>query len=169
MWYSHISFSPATIQSAAAALSSLAALSLSGSPPPPSLQPSTSFTAASDMIRSHSAEGVSGQNETSVKQEDTQDTPVGKGELSVGGITIKNGTGKKRGTIFKCESCSKVCVSLSLCDVPSIDTWPHRSTAIRLVSLSTVSPSSPLLASPPHRPISHSHRLGTFPALAGSF
>ena len=90
------------------------------------------------MIRSHSAEGVSGQNETSVKQEDTQDTPVGKGELSVGGITIKNGTGKKRGTIFKCESCSKVCVSLSLCDVPSIDTWPHRSTAILPVSLSTV-------------------------------
>ncbi|KAK7691457.1 hypothetical protein QCA50_004856 [Cerrena zonata] len=102
--------SPATIQSAAAALSSLATLSLSSSPPPSSVQLSTSFTAASEMMKSHSAEAVSSQDETSVKQEtvDTHDTPVGKGELSVGGITIKNGTGKKRGTIFKCESCSKV-------------------------------------------------------------
>jgi len=52
----------------------------------------------------------------SVKQEDeeAQGTQDGTGavqapsEISAGGITIKNGTGKKRGTIFKCESCSKV-------------------------------------------------------------
>lgn len=66
------------------------------------------------MMKSHSAEGVSGQTETFVKQEtnDNHETSASKGELSVGGITIKNGTGKKRGTIFKCESCSKVCTHI---------------------------------------------------------
>jgi hypothetical protein len=50
-----------------------------------------------------------------IKQEEEEQPPAvpqaSTGELSGGGITIKNG--KKRGTIFKCESCSKVRVSSS--------------------------------------------------------
>ncbi|CAL1711059.1 unnamed protein product [Somion occarium] len=103
-----------TIQTAAAALSSLATLSLSSSPPPAGpAQLSTSFAAASDALRPNSTE-VTSSVDLSVKQEDVDrqvshdSSGAGKGELSVGGIIIKNGTGKKRGTIFQCESCSKM-------------------------------------------------------------
>lgn len=105
--------SAASIHTAAAALSSLATLSLSGSPPPQGLpQTSTSFTTASGIMRYQSADPTS----ELVKQEDedAQSAQDGTGvvqapnEISAGGITIRNGTGKKRGTIFKCESCSKV-------------------------------------------------------------
>lgn len=126
-------YSLVTIQTAAAALSSLATLSLSSSPPPAGpAQLSTSFAAASDALRPNSTE-VTSSIDLSVKQEDVDrqvshdSSGAGKGELSVGGITIKNGTGKKRGTIFQCESCSKVCMVLycvvrmlnSVLDVPS--------------------------------------------------
>ncbi|KAI0075614.1 hypothetical protein K474DRAFT_1685243 [Panus rudis PR-1116 ss-1] len=114
--------SPATIQSAAAALSSLATLSLSGSPPPAGTaaapQLSTSFSAASSADAKGTIAANSPLTESNIKQEDADHqasqngnhttAPAGKGEVSVGGISIKNtGTGKKRGTIFKCESCSK--------------------------------------------------------------
>ena len=160
--------SPAMLHNAAATISSLASLSLSGSPPPPGApHAATSLISANGQTASGNVPKVETQDDDIIP-EDTSVASAAKAELNSAGISVTK-SGKKRGTIFKCESCSKVCVSLSLCDVPSIDTWPHRSTAIRPVSLSTVSPSSPLLASPPHRPISHSHRLGTFPALAGSF
>ena len=54
-----------------------------------------------------------GASEGAIKQEEEEQSPTvtlpqaNVGEVSVGGITIKNG--KKRGNIFKCESCSKVC------------------------------------------------------------
>ncbi len=61
--------------------------------------------------------GGSGTSEgTSVKQEEedfaTSVSATARGELAAGGISIKLGNGKKRGTIFTCESCSKVGTSL---------------------------------------------------------
>ena len=81
---------PVTISTAAAALTSLAKLSLSGTPPP---QASTTLVSAAGEIESTSSRDV--------KREEA--------DLG-GGITVSagKGTGKKRGTIFKCESCSKV-------------------------------------------------------------
>ncbi|CCM02684.1 uncharacterized protein FIBRA_04790 [Fibroporia radiculosa] len=90
--------SPVTISAAAAALTSLAKLSLSGTPPP---QTSTTLVSAS---------GVMDSTTNSTKQEATETDPVGS-ELVVTGISVTNsktGAGKKRGSIFKCESCSKV-------------------------------------------------------------
>lgn len=99
---------PQTLQSASAALNALATLSLAGSPPPLAApQTSTSFASAVGVIHLDAAPG---QLEQAVKQEEEEQpastTRAPSGELSGGGITVKNG--KKRGTIFKCESCSKV-------------------------------------------------------------
>ncbi|THG97282.1 hypothetical protein EW026_g4690 [Hermanssonia centrifuga] len=102
--------SAATIQTAAAALQSLATLSLAGSPPPQAVpHTSTSFASAAGQMHL----GGSGTSEgTSVKQEEedfaTSVSATARGELAAGGISIKLGNGKKRGTIFTCESCSKV-------------------------------------------------------------
>ncbi|PCH38965.1 hypothetical protein WOLCODRAFT_141029 [Wolfiporia cocos MD-104 SS10] len=86
--------SPVTISSAAAALTSLAKLSLSGTPPP---QTSTTLVSASGTV-------------SSGKQVKEEDVEPANADLSGTGISIENGkgTGKRRGTIFKCESCSKV-------------------------------------------------------------
>ena len=92
-----------SLQSASVALNALATLSLAGSPPPQAAPTQTSFA---------SAIGVMHFNGAAVKQEEEEQPPAvaipqaTPAELSGGGITIKNG--KKRGTIFKCESCSKV-------------------------------------------------------------
>lgn len=60
----------------------------------------------------------------SVKEEDedkdnaSNPNPSTNGEVSVGGgISIRSATGKKRGTIFKCESCSKVSLSAMQCNL----------------------------------------------------
>ncbi|RPD65439.1 hypothetical protein L226DRAFT_530975 [Lentinus tigrinus ALCF2SS1-7] len=102
--------SPALLQSASATLSSLATLSLSGSPPPQSIpQTATSFTSASGMITSGSSTTVpkiETRDDDVVPGEASAAPPV-KTEISGGGISVTK-TGKKRGTIFKCESCSKV-------------------------------------------------------------
>ena len=99
--------SAASIQTAAAALNSLATLSLAGSPPPQAVpQTSTSFTSAVGHFAT-----VGEREDSAIKHEedDNQVTSTApKAELSAAGITIKNGNGKKRGTIYKCESCSKV-------------------------------------------------------------
>lgn len=100
--------SPQTLQSASAALTALATLSLGSPPPQAAPQTSTSFASAVGVMH------IDGTAPEAIKQEEEeqpatvhlpQATPA---ELSGGGITIKNG--KKRGTIFKCESCSKVCL-----------------------------------------------------------
>lgn len=85
-------YRPVTISTAAAALTSLAKLSLSGTPPP---QASTTLVSAAGEIESTSAR--------------PQDVKREEADLG-GGITVSagKGAGKKRGTIFKCESCSKV-------------------------------------------------------------
>ncbi|RDX54456.1 hypothetical protein OH76DRAFT_1397757 [Lentinus brumalis] len=102
--------SPAMLQSASATLSSLAALSLSGSPPPHSIaQTGTSFTSASGMMSSSSSAPVpkiEAKDDDVVFDEASVDAPM-KTEISGAGIRVTK-TGKKRGTIFKCESCSKV-------------------------------------------------------------
>ncbi|GJE98220.1 hypothetical protein PsYK624_144440 [Phanerochaete sordida] len=99
--------SPQTLQSASAALNALATLSLGSPPPQAAPQTSTSFASAVGVIH---LEAASGLPEHAIKQEEeeqpTSISPAPSGELSGGGISIKNG--KKRGTIFKCESCSKV-------------------------------------------------------------
>lgn len=84
-----------TISTAAAALTSLAKLSLSGTPPP---QTSTTFVSAAGEM-----DPVSTKHNEGPKDDEL--------ELNGTGISVtsaKSGTGKKRGTIFKCESCSKV-------------------------------------------------------------
>ncbi|KAI0635123.1 hypothetical protein C8Q77DRAFT_1106081 [Trametes polyzona] len=102
--------SPVMLQTAAAALSSLASLSLSGSPPPPSApQTTTSFTSASGQMSSGSTPKVPKQeatDENTVPDEASTVAPS-KTEINGAGISVTK-TGKKRGTIFKCESCSKV-------------------------------------------------------------
>ncbi|KAL4247453.1 hypothetical protein ABKN59_008629 [Abortiporus biennis] len=99
--------SAVSIQTAAAALSSLATLSLSNSPPPQAIpQTSSSFTSANGFFRFATSDLSNVTAGDLVKQEDEEGSTTH--EVSVGGgISIK-GTGKKRGTIFKCESCSKV-------------------------------------------------------------
>jgi len=95
--------SPVTISTAAAALTSLAKLSLSATPPP---QTSTTFVSATGVLNS-TASTLSTSARNGTKQE-VKDEEV---ELNGAGISMtssKTGTGKKRGTIFKCESCSKV-------------------------------------------------------------
>ncbi|KAI0717425.1 hypothetical protein C8T65DRAFT_641483 [Cerioporus squamosus] len=102
--------SPAMLQSASVTLSSLAALSLTGSPPPQSIpQTGTSFTSASGMMTSGSSATVpkiESKDDDVVLDEASAAAPV-KTEISGAGISVTK-TGKKRGTIFKCESCSKV-------------------------------------------------------------
>ena len=85
---------PVTISSAAAALTSLAQLSLSGTPPP---QTSTTLVSASGTV-------------SSGKQVKEEDVEPAKADLSGTGISIENGKGpgKRKGTIFRCESCSKM-------------------------------------------------------------
>ncbi|KAI0777640.1 hypothetical protein BD413DRAFT_468169 [Trametes elegans] len=102
--------SPVMLQTAAAALSSLATLSLSGSPPPPSvLQAATSFTSASGQMSSHSGTKLPKEElaDDIMVPDEASATPPTKAEISGAGISFTK-TGKKRGTIFKCESCSKV-------------------------------------------------------------
>ncbi|KZT70605.1 hypothetical protein DAEQUDRAFT_810498 [Daedalea quercina L-15889] len=84
--------SPVTISTAAAALTSLAKLTLSGTPPP---QPSATLVSAAGEIETTSSA--------------PRDLKREEADLG-GGISVAagKGTGKKRGTIFKCESCSKV-------------------------------------------------------------
>lgn len=99
-------YSAASLTSGTAALNALATLSLAGSPPPQApAQTSTSFASAVGTIR---FDPSASPDEQQVKQEE-HDTPgTAANELSVGGITIKSGNGKKRGTTYQCESCSKV-------------------------------------------------------------
>jgi len=98
--------SAASLSGSTAALNALATLSLVGSPPlqaPP--QTSTSFASAVGTIRFGPSDSV---DEQPIKEEDQEALAAVSSGLSVGGITIKHGTGKKRGTTFQCESCSKV-------------------------------------------------------------
>ncbi|KAI0343877.1 hypothetical protein BDW22DRAFT_1356477 [Trametopsis cervina] len=98
--------SAANLSGSTAALNALATLSLAGSPPPHAPpQTSTSFASAVGTIKFDPSEQPAEQQ---VKQEDQEVHAVVPNELSVGGITIKNGSGKKRGTTYLCESCSKV-------------------------------------------------------------
>ncbi|KAI0674259.1 hypothetical protein C8Q78DRAFT_1013917 [Trametes maxima] len=101
--------SPVMLQTAAAALSSLATLSLSGSPPPQSApQTATSYTSASGQLTSGSAARAPKQESTDEDMiPDASTAPPTKTEINGAGISVTK-TGKKRGTIFKCESCSKV-------------------------------------------------------------
>lgn len=101
--------SPVMIQSAAAALSSLATLSLSSSPPQGVPQTGTSFASASGQLASPPASRIP---KVEVKDDDIvlDDASVAapaKTEINGAGISVTK-TGKKRGIIFKCESCSKV-------------------------------------------------------------
>ncbi|KAH9849407.1 hypothetical protein C2E23DRAFT_840085 [Lenzites betulinus] len=102
--------SPVMLQTAAAALSSLAQLSLSGSPPPQGIpQAATSFTSASGQMSSGLAPMLPKQeatDENTVPDDASSALPT-KTEINGAGISVTK-TGKKRGTIFKCESCSKV-------------------------------------------------------------
>ncbi|OBZ78495.1 hypothetical protein A0H81_02026 [Grifola frondosa] len=108
--------SPVTLQTAAAALSSLATLSLSGTPPPQSVpQMSTSFSSASGLANAMSSMPLQ-ITPNSTKQESKDDEVIlndsaapaqGKTAINGAGISVTK-TGKKMGTIFKCESCSKV-------------------------------------------------------------
>ncbi|KAM5532135.1 hypothetical protein V8D89_014228 [Ganoderma adspersum] len=98
--------SPVMLQSAAAALSSLATLSLSGSPPQGVPQTGTSFASASGQLASPPTSRmpkVEAQDDDIIL--DVAPAPVK--EINGAGISVTK-TGKKRGTIFKCESCSKV-------------------------------------------------------------
>ncbi|KAI0371904.1 hypothetical protein BV20DRAFT_1112230 [Pilatotrama ljubarskyi] len=102
--------SPVMLQTAAAALSSLATLSLSGSPPPPSApQTATSFTSASGQMTAGLAGKIPKQeaNDEDTVPDEASPVPPAKTEINGAGISVTK-TGKKRGTIFKCESCSKV-------------------------------------------------------------
>ena len=79
----------------------------------------------------------------SVKEEDedkdnaSNPNPSTNGEVSVGGgISIRSATGKKRGTIFKCESCSKVSLSLR-CNAIHSKGQSDASLLLRLLSVGT--------------------------------
>ncbi|KAH9919496.1 uncharacterized protein BXZ73DRAFT_92088 [Epithele typhae] len=99
--------SPAMLHNAAATLSSLAALSLSGSPPPPGVpQAATSFTSASGTMAFEPVPKVEARDDE-ITLEDTFAASAAKAEIQAAGISVSK-SGKKRGTIFKCESCSKV-------------------------------------------------------------
>ncbi|KAI0691503.1 hypothetical protein BC835DRAFT_1360186 [Cytidiella melzeri] len=98
--------SAASLSGSTAALNALATLSLAGSPPPQApAQTSMSFASAVGTIRFDPSETPEDQI---VKEEDHEGPGAVPNEVSVGGITIKNANGKKRGTTFQCESCSKV-------------------------------------------------------------
>ena len=101
---------PVTLHTAAAALNSLATLSLSGSPPPPGIpHTGTSLATASGLLASSPSAPVpkiETKDDDAVLDEASAAAPV-KAEINGGGISMTK-TGKKRGTIFKCESCSKV-------------------------------------------------------------
>ncbi|KAI1798259.1 hypothetical protein LXA43DRAFT_19986 [Ganoderma leucocontextum] len=101
--------SPVMLQSAAAALSSLATLSLSGSPPQAVAQTGTSFASASGQLASPPTTRmlkIEAKDDDIVLDDASVVAPV-KTEINGAGISVTK-TGKKRGTIFKCESCSKV-------------------------------------------------------------
>ncbi|KAI8970551.1 hypothetical protein BD414DRAFT_581730 [Trametes punicea] len=112
--------SPVMLQTAAAALSSLATLSLSGSPPPQGApQTATSLASASDQLHSAPTNTAPKQEvaDEDLVPDEVSTAPPAKTELNGAGISITK-TGKKRGTIFKCESCSKVrTMSPSIFDV----------------------------------------------------
>ncbi|KAI0090663.1 hypothetical protein BDY19DRAFT_936581 [Irpex rosettiformis] len=98
--------SAASLSSGTAALNALATLSLAGSPPPQAPpQTSTSFASAVGTIRFNPSEAT---DEQQVKQEEHDAPGTVANEVSAGGITVKNGNGKKRGTTYQCESCSKL-------------------------------------------------------------
>ena len=133
------------MQSASAALSALATLSLAGSPPPHAApQTSTSFASAVGVMHFDS----SGQQEQAIKQEEEEQAAevpqTSSVELSGGGIIVKNG--KKRGTIFKCESCSKV-----------LAYFAHHVTLLIII------------LDIPSSFVPHQAPLGAFPSLARSF
>lgn len=101
---------PVTLHTAAATLSSLASLSLVGSPPPQATpQTGTSFTSASGILASGPVPKVEAKDDDVVLDEASAASAVApvKAEINGAGIGVTK-TGKKRGTIFKCESCSKV-------------------------------------------------------------
>ena len=99
--------SPAMLHNAAATISSLASLSLSGSPPPPGApHAATSLISANGQTASGNVPKVETQDDDIIP-EDTSVASAAKAELNSAGISVTK-SGKKRGTIFKCESCSKV-------------------------------------------------------------
>jgi hypothetical protein len=146
---------PAALQTTAAALS-LASLSLSSSPPPPVVhkQTSTSFAAVSNAIPIPAPAGhtnPSGINTSrSVPLDDSafpSPPPGAPPRNALNGVQVapisSNGSGakngKKRGTTFTCESCSKVC-RCHCCTWSCIE-WVYlciRSTVILPVSSNTV-------------------------------
>ncbi|TBU57401.1 hypothetical protein BD310DRAFT_929304 [Dichomitus squalens] len=101
--------SPVMLQTAAAALSSLANLSLAGSPPPQSIpQSATSFASASGQLTPSSATMMPKiEVKDDIIPDDSSAAAPAKTEINGAGISVTK-SGKKRGTIFKCESCSKV-------------------------------------------------------------
>ena len=107
---SFFTYRPVMLQSTVAALSSLATLSLSGSPPPQGIpQTGTSFTSASGLLSSSTLAPLP---KVEVKDDDdvlheASAAASAKAEINGAAISVTK-TGKKRGTIFKCESCSKV-------------------------------------------------------------
>ncbi len=110
-----ISCRPVMIQSAAAALSSLATLSLSGSSPQGVAQTGISFASASGQLASPPTSRmpkVEAKDDDIVLDDAPMTAPV-KTEINGAGISVTK-TGKKRGTIFKCESCSKVSILTEL-------------------------------------------------------
>ncbi|GBE84278.1 hypothetical protein BKA93DRAFT_802345 [Sparassis latifolia] len=111
--------SAVTIQTAAAALSSLATLSLSASPPPQGISKTSPFVSVPGHVQSAPSQLVPiAPNGTEVEAHDDDldlgdafDSGQVKTEINGPGISVtssKSANGKKRGTIFKCESCSKV-------------------------------------------------------------
>ncbi|KAI0746724.1 hypothetical protein C8Q80DRAFT_1220030 [Daedaleopsis nitida] len=102
--------SPVMLQTAAAALSSLATLSLSGSPPPQGIpHTGTTLASASGLLSSASPAPVpkiEDRDDDAVLNEAAPAAPP-KTEINGTGVSVTK-AGKKRGTIFKCESCSKV-------------------------------------------------------------
>lgn len=111
-----LSFSrPVMLQTAAAALSSLATLSLSGSPPPQGIpHTGTTLASASGFLSSASPAPVpkiEERDDDVVLNEAAPAAPT-KAEINGTGVSVTK-VGKKRGTIFKCESCSKVSTVVS--------------------------------------------------------
>lgn len=143
--------SAVTIQTAAAALSSLATLSLSTSPP---------VQADADATNDEAGDAAAAQD----SQQQSTTT-----ELSAGGITIKNG--KKRGMIFKCESCSKVWGFFASCVIRGFahTHMPNPGIPSPVLSYQASCVSFRPLRAVPLLIESCGHfRLGAFPALARS-
>ena len=105
--------SPAALQSATATLNSLASLSISSSVSPPGLDFSSTVTQAPTVpvaipVLSTSAarNGISSSAPADDGSSVSGTPPLADFKAGVAGVATKNG--KKRGTTFTCESCSKV-------------------------------------------------------------